>query len=250
MISPGLIHHYNTLWASLDIAPGERQARQIVAGRAEYQAVERRTGVPWFLVGIIHSLESNFDFRTHLHNGDPLTDRAGRPAPTVRVPSGRGPFASWRESAADALLLKAWQYSSFGWRWIHEYLAALEVYNGLGYLYFHPECNSPYLWGLSELHSYGKYVSDGRWDADATTRQAGGAVILRCLMQGWGELLPRIGVQAVASWQNPLAAGAGRWEVSRLQHYLNQQPGERLKIDGYCGPLTRARFEAVLGKAA
>ena len=59
------------------------------------------TDVPWQIIGIIHVLESNGDFTTHLHNGDPLTDR------TVSVPKGRPddgePLFNWKASALDAV---------------------------------------------------------------------------------------------------------------------------------------------------
>jgi lysozyme family protein len=69
--------------------------------QARYEAVAEKTGVPWFVVGILHAVESNFNFQTHFHNGDPLKQR------TVNVPVGRPtdgdpPFA-WEVSAADAI---------------------------------------------------------------------------------------------------------------------------------------------------
>jgi lysozyme family protein len=78
------------------------QARgRVAGGHARYQAVAQATGVPWWVIGIIHSMEAGLRFDRHLHNGDPLT------AHTVRVPAGRPevgqpPFA-WEASAEDAL---------------------------------------------------------------------------------------------------------------------------------------------------
>src|SRR5262245_53443963 len=101
----------------------------MTAGRATYQHVADRLGIPWWVVGAIHGLESTFSFETHLHNGDPLTGR------TVNEPSGhpragQPPF-TWLESAIDALTLK-----NLGglddWS-IGPTLDRLEAYNGLGY---------------------------------------------------------------------------------------------------------------------
>ena len=50
---------------------------------AQYQKIEDSTGVPAFVVGIIHNLEASFNFDARLHNGDPLRAR------TVQVPEGR-----------------------------------------------------------------------------------------------------------------------------------------------------------------
>ena len=54
---------------------------------------------PWFFLGVIHAMESRFNFERHLHNGDPLSAR------TVRVPkgfpkAGNPPF-TWEVSAEE-----------------------------------------------------------------------------------------------------------------------------------------------------
>ena len=63
------------------------------------------TPIPWYVIGFIHKMESDMNFGTHLHNGDPLTAR------TVHVPTGRpvngNPPFTWEDSAADALQLAA-----------------------------------------------------------------------------------------------------------------------------------------------
>ena len=51
--------------------------------RGRYEEVQKRLQVPWYFVGIIHSLEGSFNFSAHLHNGDPLRGR------TWQVPAGR-----------------------------------------------------------------------------------------------------------------------------------------------------------------
>src|SRR3977135_1820429 len=44
-------------------------ANRIVANKDKYAVIEKATGVPWCIVAVIHSLESDLNFTTHLHNG-------------------------------------------------------------------------------------------------------------------------------------------------------------------------------------
>ena len=71
---------------------------QIAANRKRYAAAGNPVGTPWYVVGVIHALESSLNFGRHLHNGDPLTAR------TVQVPAGRPktgqPPFTWRQAPA------------------------------------------------------------------------------------------------------------------------------------------------------
>jgi lysozyme family protein len=130
------------------------------------------------LIGIIHLLESNLNFKTHLHNGDPLTAR------TVHIPKGRPPVGeppfSWEESAFDALEIKlndmrrAGDYLDFGE--LEQWLYFLEKYNGFGYR--KRGINSPYLWAGTNHYTKGKYVSDGVFDPEAVSKQVGAVPII------------------------------------------------------------------------
>lgn len=160
---------------------------RIVANRARYEAVSTRTGVPWFVVAVIHAKEASLRFTRHLHNGDPLTAR------TVHVPAGRPPGEppfTWEDSAEDALA-----YDGFtAWRdWsIAGTLYKLEGYNGWGYRAHHPDVLTPYLWSGSNHYTRGLYVEDGRFDPDAVSRDPGAAVVLRRLRErgdiAWGDV--------------------------------------------------------------
>src|SRR5215469_13063769 len=77
----------------------EGVARRLVTPEAKsrYQAVTARTGVPWFIVAVIHDRECSQDWKGSLAQGDPW-DRV-----SVHVPAGRGPFRSWEDAAIDAL---------------------------------------------------------------------------------------------------------------------------------------------------
>lgn len=137
------------------------------------------TGVPWFVIGVIHNMEGSLNFKTHLHNGDPLAAR------TVQVPKGR-PMAGtppfrWEDSAVDALQfdkmtsLKNWTLPTT--------LFKLEGFNGFGYRKGHPEVLTPYLWSFSNHYTKGKFVKDGVFDPNATSAQCGEAAILQVLVK-------------------------------------------------------------------
>lgn len=149
--------------------------QKIRGGVHRYEEVEELTGVPWNVVAVIHGLEAGFRFDRHLHNGDPL-DRK-----TVQIPRGRPRADSWtwETSAADAL--RHDHLEKVNWDDLEQSLYALEAYNGLGYSY--RKRASPYLWGGSQYFDRGKYVSDGKFDANAETRQIGAALLLK--ESGW-----------------------------------------------------------------
>lgn len=164
-------------------ATADAQAKKIIANRARYEAVSKATGVPWEVIGIIHSMECGLSFAKHLHNGDSLKAR------TVQVPKGRPskgvPPFTWEESAIDAL-----QYDGLHkvTDWSDESICfEFEGYNGWGYRKYHPETLSPYLWSFSSHYTRGKYVADGKWDPFAVSEQCGAIVLLfriRALLAG------------------------------------------------------------------
>lgn len=175
-----LRREYDTLFEACETPVEDQPAakdfiNKLMSGIARYEKVSATTNVPWFVIGLIHGMEGDFDFTTHLHNGDSLKHRtmnepAGRPPASVGDP----PFA-WEVSAIDAL-----QYDRFtGWTdWsIPGICFKLEGYNGWGYRGHH--INSPYLWSMSNNYSSGKYVSDGRWDPEAVSQQVGAITALK-----------------------------------------------------------------------
>jgi lysozyme family protein len=152
---------------------------QLKKNRRRYAAVGRPLRVPWYVVGVIHNMESGMNFRAHLHNGDPLTDRTKR-RPRGRPPQGEPPFV-WEESALDALEMKKF-HEWTDWS-VEGTLFKLEVYNGWGYRKYHPEVLSPYLWSFSQHYTKGKYASDGKFDPNLVSGQCGAAVLLRRMAQ-------------------------------------------------------------------
>ena len=115
-----------------------KQAAQVLKNKDVYMAVSKATGVPWDVIGVIHILEGNGDFTTHLHNGDSLQKR------TRNVPRGRPlgePPCTWNESAIDAIKYDGLDKVS---DWSDESICfELEKYNGLGYRTRNTGVNSP-----------------------------------------------------------------------------------------------------------
>jgi lysozyme family protein len=154
-------------------------ADKIAKNKARYEALVKgmEGNIPWWFVGLVHKQEGGSSFKTHLHNGDPLSAR------TVHVPKGRPvhgtPPFTWEESAEDAL---RYDKVTAVTEWtLPNALHKLEAYNGFGYL--NRGINSPYLWSYSNHYTKGKYVADGVWDPEAVSRQSGAAVVLKRMME-------------------------------------------------------------------
>lgn len=185
---------YESLWSRMELKPSMSKgvdygAAKVLAGRARYEAVSEKTGVPWFMIGLMHLMESGCDFSKHLHNGDPLTAR------TINVPKGRpktkGPW-TWEESAVDAIVFDKLDKVS-DWS-LPRVAYCMESFNGWGYRKYHPEVANPYLWSGCTHYARGKYVEDPpgsktRWVADLESKQVGSMPVLRKLC----TMVPEIG---------------------------------------------------------
>ena len=139
-----------------------------------YSLIAERTGVPAVLVAAIHYRESNANFNTYLHNGDPLG------TPTVNVPKGKN-FNNFVDAAVDALSMK----DSFREMYkltsdstdIVAMCAYAEVYNGLGY--YNNGRISPYVYSGTNIYTSGKYVSDGSFKANVVDSQPGIYILIK-----------------------------------------------------------------------
>lgn len=145
-------------------------ARRLIAAKARYQAVTRMTGVPWFVIAVIHQRESSQSWAKSLAQGDPW-DQVSK-----HEPKGRGPFDSWESAAVDALVncgpyAAKWKDWSTGGT-----LTLLEEYNGLGYA--NRGLPSPYIWSGTNQYTKGKYVADGVFDPNVVDAQLGCAGLL------------------------------------------------------------------------
>lgn len=177
-----LKEEYKSFFATTELRPDRSELadwhkRVMLQYRSRYEAVEKATGVPWFLIGAIHGLEASYNFRAHFHNGDfPLSQ------PTRQVPAGRpkpwkAPY-SWEASAKDALTLLGF-VGKGDWT-LERTLYRLEAYNGFGYRRL--GVPSPYLWSFSNHYESGKFVADGRWNPVAKSQQCGAATKLKMLV--------------------------------------------------------------------
>jgi lysozyme family protein len=172
---------YGAWYGVCEIRPERRKnveyyLSRLLKFKPAYQAVGTElNGIPWQFVGIVHGMEAGFDFSRHLHNGDSLKARTHR-VPAGRPTSGQPPF-TWRDSAVDALKLKALHQIS-PWS-LERMLFELERYNGFGYR--RRGLPTPYLWSFSNLYLKGKYVADHEFDPNAVSKQCGAATLLKAL---------------------------------------------------------------------
>jgi lysozyme family protein len=149
-------------------------AKSLIAAKPRYQAVETSTGVPWFVIAVIHERESAQNGFASLAQGDPWN------RVSVHVPVGRGPFTSWEQAAIDALVHCA-PYLARNKDWsIQGTLTELEEYNGLGYAA--RNVPSPYIWSGTDQYKSGKYIRDGVYDSAAIDSQPGCAALLLAIM--------------------------------------------------------------------
>lgn len=173
----GLKPEYLELWHTMQISEAkigkiQEQADKVISNKEKYKAIEKLTGVPWYFIGLLHLRESNCNFNTHLHNGDPLSAR------TVHVPkgfprTGNPPF-SFEFSAVDALrYMKLDKVTDWS---IANVAFYFEEYNGFGYR--PKKVNSPYLWAGTNHYIKGKYTTDHKYNPNAVDQQLGVMPIL------------------------------------------------------------------------
>jgi lysozyme family protein len=172
-----LAKEYESLWNGLSVAPARaaearKYAQKILDNKTRYQAIEDQTGVPWHFVGLVHYRESTLNFNKNLANGQPLSMR------TTIVPKGRGPYATFEQSAVDSLVNVQKYRVDRDWS-LPMYLWTIEGYNGYGYHY--KNIPSPYLVGGSNKQKRGKYIADGVYDPGTWDTQLGVLTILKAL---------------------------------------------------------------------
>jgi len=164
-------------WNEVKINPSRLDTFQHVAARltqssakARYQAVEKRTGVPWWFIAVVHEREASQNWNANIAQGDPYN------RVSVHVPRGRGPFQSWEDAAVDALV-NCPPYAARNTDWSPAgALTMLEKYNGLGYAA--KGLPSPYIWAGTNQYRSGKYVRDGVYDPNVVDTQLGCAGLL------------------------------------------------------------------------
>lgn len=174
--------------------------------KKRYQEVEKRTGVPWWFVAVVHEREASQNWNTQLGQGDPLH------SVSTHVPKGRGPFNTWEDGAVDALV-KCAPYAAKNTDWSPGgALTMMEKYNGLGY--YKRGIPSPYVWAGTNQYSKGKFVRDGVFDPNHVDTQLGCAGLIKFM-----------GVFRKDAVSGPVAGsvvGAGMWTT--FSHYIHAHP--------------------------
>lgn len=170
---------YAKLWSSMKIRPEREKAvtniaTKLLGHKSIYQAAEKATGVPWFVIAAWHNRESDADFTTQLAQGDPI-DQVSH-----NEPDGRGPFKSWQEGAYDALVTLKHLDKVTDWtaeRGCYE----SERYNGFGHR--NAGINAPYLWSFTNHYTKGKYIRDHVYDPEHVDKQCGAMPIMKRIME-------------------------------------------------------------------
>jgi lysozyme family protein len=174
-------------------ARAEQAVEKMFVNKSRYESLVKSLGlVPWYVPAIVHYLEGNMNFSTHLHNGDSLKRK------TVNEPSGRPVFApsgsngyTWEESAIDAIKMKNW-HTFVDWT-VKDVLFRLELYNGRGYK--NKGLASPYIWSGSNFGvGLGKFVKDGVYSKTAVSNQIGAALLLRKILERLNVSAPIVSV--------------------------------------------------------
>ena len=216
---------------------------KMVANKATYDIVANKLNIPWYFIAIVHCMEGSLNFKTHLHNGDPLTAR------TVQVPKGRPltgkPPFKWEDSAVDALTLE--HLAPLSDTTVPGLLFAFEGYNGFGSRA--RGIHSPYLWSFSNQYTSGKFVKDHVFDPNAVSKQMGAAVLLRRMMEkqltlGVSDIITRIKTLGEQVVYDPVNFNQ---QAFRLQSLLNNA-GLPLKPDGKAGDHTSEAYQHISGK--
>jgi lysozyme family protein len=163
-----------------------RAARRVQAGMFQYRDLQAKYGVPAQFIGCLHNMECLNNFRGYLGNGE-LIIGTGRKS--TLVPKGRGPFGTFEAGAADAFKLDG-LLGIKDWSLGLELLLA-EKFNGTGYLKYHAQENSPYIWACTSINDgKGKYVRDGVYDPNAPTNGQVGVAAIYKQLEIWGEFKP------------------------------------------------------------
>ncbi len=222
---------YTDLWNTIIIKPDFEDRAKLIANKialnkSRYGLITEATGVPWFMVGMLHNMECGLNFDFCLMNGQPLNKI------TTMEPKGHGPWNTWEQSAIDAI-----RYDNMDdnkdWS-IEKVLFYCESFNGWGYRLFHPTVNSPYVWSGSNLYRIGKYDVDSHFNPNIVSDQVGCALILKKL-----NCFEAIDYKdCLAKFPSPSR------KAVHLQLILNLLGG-KLIADGFIGPKTLADIDVL-----
>lgn len=147
------------------------------AAKAVYVRISIATGVPWWVVAVIHEREASQRWDRQLGQGDPLAQVS------VNDPAGRGAFGgpdAFYNAALDALIHCA-PYAAHWTDWTAGGTCTIwEEYNGTGYAA--RGVPSAYVWSGTDQYVTGKYVADHVYRNDVKDVQEGCAPIVKRMM--------------------------------------------------------------------
>lgn len=189
---------YENMWKAATVLPtyksrAQAAAKKIIGLKSFYQEAEKATGAPWWWLGCIHYREADCDPRGCLANGDPIIGTGRR---TTHVPAGRGPYATFAESAVDALRYENLTAIQGVIAW---YLWAAEKING-----FVNARNSNYIWAGTTKMDHGMWVRDHVFDGSKDDPRPGVAAIMKELFAIDPGLEPK-----AAAPVSPVVIGGG-----------------------------------------
>jgi lysozyme family protein len=179
-----LAPEYATLLATMRVDPGrehELPARAAAVRelgerhRDEWAEVTAKTGVPrlWGLASF--ERESGSDYSRSPAQGD-RWDRV-----SVNVPRGLGPYQDWGDACVAAYGIdRLDEVGAPNWTWTRSCYEG-ELYNGFG-----PRAHgrqTGYLWSWTNIYTGGKYVADGKWDAETQDQQCGMIPMMAALLR-------------------------------------------------------------------
>ena len=209
----------------------------------------------WVFIAVTHERESGGNFNTHLGQGDPLTDRHGKPIKTVHVPAGRGPFTgpeAFEDAAVDALWYCAPYAAKNNKDWsISGMLTYGERYNGLAYA--NAGRPSPYVWSDTTIYDPptgpgGKVLVDHGPITSTVDKQIGVAALYLKLASldpsiNFGEI-PEAPLQPTLPEADKTPV-PDVYDAVWLQSSLNKLgAAPKLTVDGIAGGATRTAVRA------
>jgi lysozyme family protein len=183
---------YSAWWSQMTVtkvAEANAQANAIIKAKERLKGIEKRTKVPWFVVGCLLMREAGMTagnrlhFDVWLHNGDPMRNSNGQPIRTVHKPANRppDPNCTFEDGAYDALVVV--EHLDLITDWGPERVAyAMEKFNGFGYRAPSRNIPSPYLVGGTSIQKPGKFIADNVYDKKVMDSQIGGLAVLKQLM--------------------------------------------------------------------
>lgn len=202
---------YAKQWDSMKVRPEklksfETIAKKLIANKPRYLKAEKLTGVPWYMIALLHMRESDNNFNTQLAQGDPLNQVS------VNEPDGRGPFKTWEDGAKDALITLKGFDKIIDWR-LEKILYYSELYNGWGY--FYRGVPSAYVWSGSTVYNGGKYIADHVWSSTAVDKQPGVAPVLKIMMELDKSIQPQRETPLAGAGTGAVIAAGGAVAVSQ-----------------------------------